>query len=66
MRQDEYMQTDTPTEVIFIGGRSGVGKSSVDAEVSQILARADIRHAFIEGDNLDQAYPVDDGVRLTQ
>lgn len=48
---------DTATDVIFIGGRSGVGKSSVAAEVSEILARADIRHAIIEGDNLDQAHP---------
>ena len=57
MRQDEQMQTDTPTDVIFIGGRSGVGKTSVAAEASQILARADARHAVVEGDNLDQAYP---------
>ncbi|WP_417564337.1 adenylyl-sulfate kinase [Microbacterium sp.] len=48
---------ELPTEVIFIGGRSGVGKSSVAAEASHLLARADIRHAVIEGDNLDQAYP---------
>ncbi|WP_345800987.1 adenylyl-sulfate kinase [Microbacterium sp. AZCO] len=62
------MQTDTPTDVIFIGGRSGVGKSSVAAEVSQILARADIRHALIEGDNLDQAYPQPwrDGIKLAE
>lgn len=51
------MPTELPTEVIFIGGRSGVGKSSVAAEASQLLARADIRHAVIEGDNLDQAHP---------
>ncbi|MEV8266834.1 adenylyl-sulfate kinase [Microbacterium sp. NPDC076911] len=51
------MQVDISTDVIFIGGRSGVGKSSVAAEASHILARADIRHAVIEGDNLDQAYP---------
>ncbi|EIC06727.1 hypothetical protein GCM10023065_02860 [Microbacterium laevaniformans] len=62
------MQTDTPTDVIFIGGRSGVGKSSVAAEVSRILARADIRHALIEGDNLDQAYPQPwrDGINLAE
>jgi predicted ATPase len=68
MRQDEQMQTDTPTDVIFIGGRSGVGKSSVAAEVSRILARADIRHALIEGDNLDQAYPQPwrDGINLAE
>ena len=51
------MQPETTTDVIFIAGRSGVGKSSVAAEASRILARADIRHAVIEGDNLDQAHP---------
>lgn len=51
------MRAELPTEVIFIGGRSGVGKSSVAAEASHLLARADIRHAVIEGDNLDQAFP---------
>ncbi|MGZ0066619.1 AAA family ATPase [Microbacterium arborescens] len=51
------MRLDIPTDAIFIGGRSGVGKSSVAAAASRILARADIRHAVIEGDNLDQAYP---------
>lgn len=51
------MQPETNTDVIFIGGRSGVGKSSVAAEASRILARADISHAVIEGDNLDQAHP---------
>jgi len=45
------------TDVIFIGGRSGVGKSSVAAEASHLLAQADVRHAVIEGDNLDQAHP---------
>lgn len=45
------------TEVIFIGGRSGVGKSTVAAEASRILAAHGVRHAVIEGDNLDQAYP---------
>ncbi len=68
VRQDEQMHTDTPTDVIFLGGRSGVGKSSVAAEASQILARADIRHAVIEGDNLDQAYPQPwrDGINLAE
>ncbi|ROQ05618.1 adenylylsulfate kinase [Rathayibacter sp. PhB93] len=45
------------TEVLFLGGRSGVGKSSVAAEVSRLLAEADVSHALIEGDNLDQAHP---------
>lgn len=51
------MQAKNSTDVIFIGGRSGVGKTSVAAEASNILQRADIPHAVIEGDNLDQAYP---------
>ena len=51
------MPADSHTDVIFIGGRSGVGKSSVAAEASRILAGKDIRHAVTEGDNLDQAYP---------
>jgi predicted ATPase len=51
------MRHESPTEVVFIGGRSGVGKSSVAAEASRILARAEVRHAVIEGDTLDQAYP---------
>lgn len=62
------MHTEIPTEVVFIGGRSGVGKTSVAAEASHLLARADIRHAVIEGDNLDQAYPEPwrDGIDLAE
>lgn len=45
------------SEVLFIGGRSGVGKSSTAAEISNQMAAKTIRHAVIEGDNLDQAYP---------
>jgi len=42
-------------DVIFIGGRSRVGESSVAAEASHLLGLADVQHAVIEGDNLDQA-----------
>lgn len=45
------------TKVIFIAGRSGVGKSTVAFEASHQLAASHVRHALIEGDNLDQAYP---------
>lgn len=34
-----------------------MGKSTVAAEASRILAAFGVRHAVIEGDNLDQAYP---------
>lgn len=52
------MDPDEPSEVLFIGGRAGVGKSTTALEVSHLLARADVRHAVIEGDNLDEAYPM--------
>ena len=45
------------SEVLFIGGRAGVGKSSAGGEVQAQLSAARISHAFIEGDNLELAYP---------
>jgi gluconate kinase len=51
------MDPGTPTQALFLGGRSGVGKSTVALEVSRILAAADVAHALIEGDGLDQAHP---------
>ena len=51
------MRADESSEVLFIGGRAGVGKSTVALEVSHLLALADVQHAVIEGDNLDHAYP---------
>jgi gluconate kinase len=44
-------------EVVFIGGRSGVGKSAVAAELFRQLAAADVMHCLIDGDNLDLAHP---------
>ncbi|WP_411719973.1 adenylyl-sulfate kinase [Mycetocola sp.] len=51
------MRTLKPSEVVYIGGRAGVGKTTVAAEISHILRDAGVPHAVIEGDNLDQAYP---------
>lgn len=48
---------DESSEVVLIGGRSGVGKSSVASEMVEQLSAARIRHAYIEGDNLDLAWP---------
>lgn len=45
------------SQVVFIGGRAGVGKSAVAAEVFHQLAGADVHHCLIEGDNLDMAHP---------
>ncbi len=51
------MESTEPGEALFIGGRSGVGKSAVALETSHLLAEAHVQHAVIEGDNLDLAYP---------
>jgi hypothetical protein len=45
------------TEALFLGGRTGVGKSSVGYEIHGQLSAAGLRHCLIEGDNLDMAYP---------
>jgi len=45
------------SSVLFLGGRSGVGKSSVGAEIHVRLTARRVRHCLIEGDNLDMAYP---------
>lgn len=45
------------SEALFIGGRSGVGKSCVGNEIHTQLSAAGVRHCLIEGDNLDLAYP---------
>lgn len=55
-------------EALFIGGRSGVGKSSVGHEIHAQLSATRVGHCLIEGDNLDQAYPVpwEHGHRLAE
>lgn len=45
------------TAVLFIGGRSGAGKTSVAAELHRRLTDRKVWHCMIEGDNLDLAYP---------
>jgi hypothetical protein len=49
--------TGERSSVLLLGGRSGVGKSSVGAEIHARLSGRRVRHCLIEGDNLDQAYP---------
>ena len=46
------------SQLLLIGGRSGVGKSTVAAEVHRQLSEHGVHHAWIEGDNLDMALPV--------
>ena len=47
----------TGTEALLIGGRSGVGKSSLGWEIAARLKAADVAHTYIEGDTLDAMYP---------
>lgn len=44
--------------MLFIGGRSGVGKSSAASALHDLLAAREVQHAVIEGDTLDLAWPV--------
>jgi hypothetical protein len=45
------------TRALLVGGRAGVGKSSVGNEIHEQLSAAGLRHCLIEGDNLDMAFP---------
>ena len=46
---------------LLIGGRAGVGKSTVGWEVSAQLQGLGVAHAYVEGDNLDQIFPAPEG-----
>nr|WP_206322675.1 AAA family ATPase [Streptomyces sp. HNM0575] len=46
---------------MLIGGRSGVGKSTVALEVSARLRAAGVRHALIEGDLMGHVHPAPAG-----
>lgn len=48
-------------EVLLIGGRAGVGKSTVAWEVSAWLRAAAVPHAVIEGDYMGQVHPAPEG-----
>ena len=54
------------SHVIFIGGRSGVGKSTVAFAMHDLLSEREIQHAVIEGDFLDLAYPAPWSHRLAE
>ncbi|MCO5973993.1 AAA family ATPase [Actinoallomurus soli] len=57
-------------EVLLIGGRSGVGKTTVGWEVSARLRAAAVAHAVIDGDFMGQVHPAPeddpDRSRLTE
>lgn len=45
------------SEVLFIGGRAGTGKTSLASALHELLSVRRVQHAVIEGDYLDLAYP---------
>ncbi len=45
------------TSLLLIGGRSGVGKTTVGWEVSALLRTTGVSHAIIEGDFMGQVHP---------
>ncbi len=54
------------SHAVLIGGRSGVGKTSVAHALHALLRDADVPHAVIEGDYLDLAHPVPHADRLAE
>ncbi|GAA2297492.1 hypothetical protein OKJ48_21980 [Streptomyces kunmingensis] len=52
---------DDDAEVLLIGGRAGVGKTTVAWEVSVFLRAAAVPHAVIEGDFMGQIHPAPEG-----
>ncbi|MFB4277020.1 hypothetical protein ACBJ59_17135 [Nonomuraea sp. MTCD27] len=55
------MNSFATQEVLLIGGRAGVGKSTTGYEVSRLLRAASVSHCLIEGDNLDEVHPAPEG-----
>ncbi|OEV30843.1 hypothetical protein AN219_08475 [Streptomyces nanshensis] len=49
------------SEVLLLGGRAGVGKSTVGLEVSARLRAVRVQHALIEGDLMGHVHPAPAG-----
>jgi broad-specificity NMP kinase len=56
-RSGQCSRMTSTTSALFLGGRSGVGKSTVALALHDLLVQRDVSHALIEGDNLDLAHP---------
>ncbi|MFI8200250.1 hypothetical protein ACIF6K_27645 [Streptomyces sp. NPDC085942] len=48
-------------EVLLIGGRAGVGKTTVGWEVSALLRSEAVAHAIVDGDFMGQVHPAPEG-----
>lgn len=44
-------------EVLLVGGRAGVGKTTAGWEVSALLRAAAVSHAIVDGDFMSQVHP---------
>lgn len=51
------MASEARAELLVLGGRSGVGKTSVALALHALLRDDGVRHAVVEGDGLDLAWP---------
>jgi hypothetical protein len=52
------LDSPEPVPVLVLSGTVGVGKSTVLAEIHDVLARAHVPHACIERDELASSWPV--------
>jgi ABC-type glutathione transport system ATPase component len=59
-------QNANRSELLVIGGRSGVGKSSAAFALHDLLLARDVPHAVVEGDTLDLAHPAPFAHRLAE
>ncbi|MEV8452046.1 hypothetical protein AB0467_04285 [Streptomyces sp. NPDC052095] len=61
MGRTEHTEHHRPAEALLIGGRAGVGKTTVAWEVSALLRAAGTAHALLEGDLVGQVHPAPPG-----
>ncbi|MEV7090958.1 hypothetical protein AB0O07_34730 [Streptomyces sp. NPDC093085] len=59
--EHEHLSGAVRAEVLLIGGRAGVGKTTVGWEVSALLRAAEVSHAVIDGDFMGQVHPAPEG-----
>jgi adenylylsulfate kinase len=56
----------TPVSVLVITGPVGVGKSTIANEAAWLLRRADVPHALVDLDRIEQSWPVPPTTQATR